>query len=87
MSSLRMNFYKSNLIVINLKEGFFDSASLFPSCSIASIPFRFVGIPVGANPKGAVRGGGWWSQLEQDYLPGRGVTCLWEVESLSSTLY
>lgn len=51
VSILRVNFSKSNLIGFNLKEDFMNVASIFLSCCITSLPFRFLGISVGANPR------------------------------------
>lgn len=50
VSVLRVNFSKSNLIGFNLKEDFMNADSIFISC-ITSLPFRFLGIPIGANPR------------------------------------
>lgn len=36
---------------INLEESFLRASSSFLHCAVESIPFRFLGIPVGANPK------------------------------------
>lgn len=51
VSGLKVNFYKSNLIRINLKEYFLEMASTFLACCMSSIPFKFLGLPVGANPR------------------------------------
>lgn len=51
VSGLKVNFLKSNLFGINLREDFLESTSSFLSCSISSIPFWFLGIPEGANPR------------------------------------
>lgn len=43
VSRLKVNFYKSSLFGINLKEEFMEAAALFLS---VFIPFKFPGIPV-----------------------------------------
>lgn len=48
---LKVNFSKSNLFGLNLDESFLHVASAFLSCCIAKVPFKFLGIPVGANPR------------------------------------
>ncbi|PNX56330.1 ribonuclease H [Trifolium pratense] len=51
VSGLKINFFKSKLYGINLEDGFLSAASAFLHCEVDSIPFRFLGIPVGANPR------------------------------------
>ncbi|CAJ2656345.1 unnamed protein product [Trifolium pratense] len=51
VSGLKVNFYKSKLYGINLDDNFLSAASSFLHCEVESIPFRFLGIPVGANPR------------------------------------
>lgn len=51
VSGLRVNFYKSKLIGLNLSEGFLEAASVFLSCCTAKVPFKFLGVPFGANPR------------------------------------
>ncbi|CAJ2673784.1 unnamed protein product [Trifolium pratense] len=51
VSGLRINFVKSKLYGINIDVNFLEAGSSFLSCSSDSIPFKFLGIPVGANPR------------------------------------
>jgi hypothetical protein len=51
VSGLKINFYKSKLYGINIEDSFMRASSLILHCAVESIPFRFLGIPVGANPK------------------------------------
>ncbi|PNX89254.1 cysteine-rich receptor-like protein kinase, partial [Trifolium pratense] len=51
VSGLKVNFYKSKLYGINLEDQFLRASSSFLHCEVESIPFRFLGIPVGANPR------------------------------------
>jgi hypothetical protein len=48
---LKVNFYKSKLYGINLDDRFLRASSSFLHCGVDSIPFRFLGISVGANPR------------------------------------
>ncbi|GAU32122.1 hypothetical protein TSUD_218730 [Trifolium subterraneum] len=51
VSGLKVNFHKSKLYGINLDDGFLRASSAFLNCGVDSIPFRFLGIPVGENPR------------------------------------
>lgn len=46
-----MNFHKSSLIGVYLSEDFMERGSSFLSCRTSLIPFKFLGLPVGANPR------------------------------------
>jgi hypothetical protein len=50
-SGLRVNFWKSGLIGINVSPMFLSSACTFLNCREASLPFKYLGLPIGANPK------------------------------------
>jgi hypothetical protein len=50
-SGLKINFSKSSLIGVNIPEDFMAMACSFLSCSEGSLPFKYLGLPVGANPK------------------------------------
>ncbi|CAK8576557.1 unnamed protein product [Lathyrus sativus] len=50
VSGLKVNFLKSSLCGINLKEEFLVVASTFLHCATSSIPFKFLGIMVGDSP-------------------------------------
>jgi hypothetical protein len=51
VSGLKVNFHKSKLYGINLDGSFLGASSSFLHCEVETIPFRFLGIPVGANPR------------------------------------
>ncbi|XP_045809935.1 uncharacterized protein LOC123904295 [Trifolium pratense] len=51
VSGLNINFFKSKLYGINLDDSFLSTASAFLHCEVDIIPFRFLGILVGANPR------------------------------------
>jgi len=50
VSDLKINFFKSSLIGVNVASDFMDLACNFLNCSEGSIPFKYLGLPVGANP-------------------------------------
>jgi hypothetical protein len=50
-SSLKVNFWKSCLVGVNVSNEFMDMASRFLNCRIGRIPFIYLGLPVGANPR------------------------------------
>ncbi|PNY12727.1 ribonuclease H [Trifolium pratense] len=51
ISGLKVNFFKSKLFGINVGDGFINSATAFLKCKIGSLPFIYLGLPVGANPR------------------------------------
>lgn len=46
-----MNFHKSSIIGLNLHGDILEAVATFLSCSTTSVPFNFLGIPMGANPR------------------------------------
>jgi hypothetical protein len=53
ISGLKVNFWKSNLMRVNVSNEFIRVASGFLNCRVGSIPFKYLGLPVGANPRRA----------------------------------
>ncbi|CAJ2661734.1 unnamed protein product [Trifolium pratense] len=51
VSGLKVNFLKRKIYGLHVADNFMKVASSFLSCNIDSTPFRFLGIPVGANPR------------------------------------
>jgi hypothetical protein len=51
VSGLKINFVKSKLYGINVDASLLSAGSSFLSCQSESIPFKFLGIPVGENPR------------------------------------
>ncbi|GAU22230.1 hypothetical protein TSUD_227660 [Trifolium subterraneum] len=51
VSGLKINFVKSQIYGINVDDRVLAADSTFLSCKIGSIPFKFLGIPVGPNPR------------------------------------
>ncbi|MCH79435.1 RNA-directed DNA polymerase (Reverse transcriptase) [Trifolium medium] len=50
-SGLKINFWKSNLMGINVSADFMRLASTFVNCRVGQIPFKYLGLPVSANPR------------------------------------
>jgi hypothetical protein len=50
-SGLKVNFYKSCVMGVNVSEEFLAMASNFLNCRVGTIPFKYLGLPVGANPR------------------------------------
>jgi hypothetical protein len=50
-SGLRVNFWNSSLIGINVDNSFMELASSFLNCIRGNRPFKYLGLPVGANPR------------------------------------
>ncbi|PNX97042.1 cytochrome p450 [Trifolium pratense] len=51
ISGLKVNFFKSKLFGINVEDDFLSSATSFLKCNIGRLPFIYLGLPVGANPR------------------------------------
>ncbi|GKV08326.1 hypothetical protein SLEP1_g19972 [Rubroshorea leprosula] len=51
VSSLKVNFFKSFPAGIHIKESKLNGMADTLNCLVGSIPFIYLGIPVGANPK------------------------------------
>jgi hypothetical protein len=51
VSRLKINFFKSSLIGVNVASEFMAMACNFLNCSEGFVPFKYLGLPVGANPK------------------------------------
>ncbi|MCH99250.1 RNA-directed DNA polymerase (Reverse transcriptase), partial [Trifolium medium] len=50
-SGLRVNFWKSSLMGIHVSQNFMDMACMFLNCREGRVPFKYLGLPVGANPR------------------------------------
>ncbi|WJX66076.1 hypothetical protein P8452_50669 [Trifolium repens] len=50
-SGLKVNFWKSCVIGVNVSEDFLGMASQFLNCRVGAIPFKYLGLSVGANPR------------------------------------
>jgi len=53
-SGLKINFFKSCLIGVNVPNDFMEMACNILNCSEGSLPFKYLGLPMGANPRSAV---------------------------------
>jgi hypothetical protein len=51
VSGLKVNFSKSCLMGVNVSSSFLQGAASFLHCKLGSIPFIYLGLPVGANPR------------------------------------
>lgn len=50
-SRLRVNFAKSSLIGANVSDDFLALGAKFLNCKCGALPFKYLGLPVGANPR------------------------------------
>ncbi|MCH80987.1 LINE-1 reverse transcriptase like [Trifolium medium] len=50
-SGLKVNFWKSSIIGVNVPNDFMAMAATFLNCRIGKTPFKYLGLPVGANPR------------------------------------
>ncbi|GAU27881.1 hypothetical protein TSUD_159750 [Trifolium subterraneum] len=53
ISGLKVNFFKSKLYGINVCDDFINVAASFFKCKVGKLPFIYLGLPVGANPRRA----------------------------------
>ncbi|KAK2371645.1 hypothetical protein QL285_084567 [Trifolium repens] len=51
MSGLKVNFWKSGLIGINVLTPFMEMTCTFLNCRLGLLPFKYLGLPIGANAK------------------------------------
>ncbi|MCH81419.1 LINE-1 reverse transcriptase like, partial [Trifolium medium] len=51
VSGMKINFVKSKLYGINTNDYLLEAAANFLLCRAETIPFKFLGLPVGANPR------------------------------------
>lgn len=49
--SLEVNYHKSNIIRVNIDRPFLMAAKSFLHCNVVALPFKFLGVPIGANPR------------------------------------
>jgi hypothetical protein len=50
-SGLKVNFWKSCLMGINVNDNFMEMTCTFLNCMKGWVPFKYLGLPVGANPR------------------------------------
>jgi hypothetical protein len=75
VSGLKINFFKSSLIRIIVESDFMNMACNFLNCSERSIPFKYLGLLVGANSRSMST----WELLVEN-LSGR-LSCLFKFGS------
>jgi hypothetical protein len=51
ISGLKVNFHKSRLLGIKVSNSWVTEAAKFLNCKVGSLPFLYLGLPVGANPR------------------------------------
>ncbi|WJX66218.1 hypothetical protein P8452_50797 [Trifolium repens] len=51
ISGLKVKFSKSNIIGVNVHNSFLEGAASFLHCKVRSLPFTYLSLPVGVNPR------------------------------------
>ncbi|KAL5137894.1 putative ribonuclease H protein [Glycine soja] len=51
VSGLKINFAKSSFGAIGMSDSWKQNTAIFLNCSLLAIPFVYLGIPIGANPR------------------------------------
>jgi hypothetical protein len=49
VSGVKVNFWKNSLVRVNVSQDFLWLASIFLNCRVGVVPFKYLGLPVGAN--------------------------------------
>ena len=49
-SGLQVNFHKSSIMGINTSDSWLKNAANFLLCKVGTIPFTYLGLPIGGNP-------------------------------------
>nr|KYP48574.1 hypothetical protein KK1_029725 [Cajanus cajan] len=50
IASLKVNFFKSHLLGVNVDQVWLQSLAQFLNCKVGSFPCSYLGLPLGANP-------------------------------------
>lgn len=67
VSGLKVNFHKSCLMGVNVSAEFLGMASSFLNCKVGSLPFMYLGLPVGGK---CLLGSRCWSGLKINLILG-----------------
>jgi hypothetical protein len=51
VSGLKVNFWKSCIMGVNVSDDFLQTATDFLNCRLGRMPFKYLGLPVGSNPR------------------------------------
>jgi mannosylglycoprotein endo-beta-mannosidase len=51
MSGLKVNFNKSMLVGINIPDSWLGEAASVLCCRVGKIPFLYLGLPIGGDPR------------------------------------
>lgn len=80
MSGLKVNFHKSSLLGVNVDDYFRSAAASFLFYSIGKFPFKFLGLPIGANPRRASTWQPIIDVMRKKLASRKGKNYLWEAE-------
>lgn len=78
VSVLEAIFFKSKLYGLNLEGSFLEAASNFLCCNIDCIPFWFLGVVVGANPR---RYSTWSTTIDSMWKRLSGMVVTYQLEA------
>jgi len=51
MSGLKVKFHKSMLVGVNISESWLNEAATVLSCKVGKLPFVYLGVPIGGDPR------------------------------------
>lgn len=82
VSGLKVNFAKSNVVGINIEGTSLRGISHFLACNIGSVPFKFIGVPVGSNPRRVST----WQPIIDAIKARLNFSLVWWLRSISEDL-
>jgi len=51
MSGLKVNFHKSMLVGVNVKDSWLNEAAYVLNCRVGIVHFMYLGLPIGGDPR------------------------------------
>ncbi|MCI36068.1 RNA-directed DNA polymerase (Reverse transcriptase), partial [Trifolium medium] len=51
VSGLKVNFHRSMLVGVNVAESWLLEAAAVLGCSVGRVPFMYLGLPIGSDPR------------------------------------
>lgn len=79
VSGLKVNFFKSCFIGVNVSKEFMEMACNFLNCKEGHVPFMYLGLPMRENPKNLLLGNLCSIKFKEGSMLGVIDTLVWEV--------
>nr|KYP72270.1 Transposon TX1 uncharacterized [Cajanus cajan] len=75
VAGLKVNFFKSQLLGVNVDQVWVQSLAQFLNCKVGSFPCSYLGLPLGVNPARLTTWQPVVRKVEKSYLNGRANYC------------